>query len=295
MYCKNCGKELKINDSFCEKCGTKHENQNTQSQMNSTKRKNKKWLIILIISIITFLICVGILLVGLIEKTFSRYNGELHEYGDFINYVDNLECDFNDKKYSCNLKNKYEKVSDVIDFDEENQETRTITFKIKGTDLIFSVKSYLQCTSGIDDGCFKYTYQLSDNFQNAAFDYYITEYNKIIGYDNKYCDRLENSCINGTFNIKSYVDLEYVINYMNGFIDYANNIDFKFISEYESFNINFEKISESGSYYRLYLFFDIVNDKYTYKFKDEYMPADGNIETYIENYMNENKIVLEEV
>ena len=294
MYCKNCGKQLKANNNFCEKCGTKHEKHNTQSKMKSTKRKNKKWLlIILIISILAFLIYGVIILVGLINKTFSRYNGELHEYEDFINYVESLDCDINDKEYSCNLKNKYEKVSDVTDFDKENQETRTITFKIKETDLIFSVNSSLHCTSGIDDGCFKYTYELSDNFKYAAFDYYITEYNEMINYDNRYCYQLKDNCINAAFNIKSYSDLEYVINYMNGFINYVNTLDFKFIDEYENFNINFEKTSKSGSYYSLYIDFDIVDNEYTYKFKNEYMPADGNIETYIKNYMNENKIVLE--
>lgn len=274
-------------------CETKLEGQNEQSQTSSSKRKNKKsLLIILIIFILAIFICVGVLVVNFIKKTFSRYNGELHKYEEFIDYVDNLEYDFNGKEYSCNLKNKYEKVSEKIDFDKENKKIKTITFRIKGTDLTFSVKSFLECTSGIDDSCFKYTYKLSDDFTYRAFDYYISEYNKMIGYNDKYCHSVENSCMSGAFNIKSYDDLEYVINYMNGFLNYANTIDFKFMDRFSDFNINFEEISKSGSYHSFYIKFDIVDNKYTYKFEDKYMPADGKIETYIKNYMDANKIIL---
>ena len=158
--------------------------------------------------------------------------------------------------------------------------------------MTFSVKSLLECTSGIDDSCFKYTYKLSDDFTYRAFDYYISEYNKMIGYNDKYCHSVENSCMSGAFNIKSYDDLEYVINYMNGFLNYANTIDFKFMDRFSDFNINFEEISKSGSYHSFYIKFDIVDNKYTYKFEDKYMPADGKIETYIKNYMDANKIIL---
>lgn len=297
MYCKNCGNKINDNDKFCTNCGTAQEMQKKYTNLDNPKYKKKKWLLIIfIISIITFLMYGVIILVDLTGTIFShmgRYSGELHEYKDFINYVENIKCDINNKEKSCNLINKYEIVSDESSFDDNNKEIRTITFKIKNTNLIFSVKSAYHCTSSLDGSCFKYSYQLSDDFKYSAFEYYIEEYNKKVGYNNNYCYKITDDCVSGWFKIKSYADLKYVIDYMNGFLNYINNLDFKFIDKHKYFNISFEKTYENGANYSLGIYFDIVDNKYTYKFRDEYMPVDRNVETYIKNYMNVNEISLE--
>lgn len=278
----------------CPNCGTKNEMPNIPKYKKNYKKK--KWFFIIVIAL--FYIG-GILLIikwiGNVANKMSRYNGTLHQYEDFIDYVDNLECNINDKKYSCNLKDKYEVVNEETGYDDGNKETKTLTFKIKNTDLEFSVKSAYQCTSHFDASCLKYTYLLTDDFKETAFNYYIVEYNKMIDYNNEYCYQLTDNCVNGWFKIKTYSDLEYVINYMNGFLDYINKLEFKFVCEYgESFNINFDKAYENNEYYNsISIYFDVVDNKYTYEFEDEYKPEDGTIETYIKNYMNAKGITLE--
>lgn len=222
--------------------------------------------------------------------------GNIHEYEDFINYVDNMECNINDKNYSCNLKNKYQVVSNKNGYDELNEKTRTITFKLNNTDFEFDVISSYGCSGHLDGSCFEYTYELSDSFKGSAFDYYINEYNKTIGYNNELCYKSSSdSCYVGWFKINNNNELMYVINYMEGLLNYLNNLDFKFVDAYENIAIYYDKKYVNGAHYNLSIYFDIVNDKYTYEFRNEYKPSDNSLETYIRNYMKDKEIVLEGV
>ncbi len=233
-------------------------------------------------------------------------HGKLHEYDDFINYVNNLQCGMNDKKLDCGLEGKYEVISNKTEnITEEDiryshgvvgSKKRILTFEIKNTNLTFDVLSRYVCTGDIDGSCFDYTYQLSDNFHYKAFEYYLNEYNKKVDFDNKlqYYSPGMGKYFSGWFDIKKQSELTYIINYMNGFLDYANSLNFKFIDDYEKFNIEFTEYKyENGANYNLSIYFDIdENGQYTYKFRDDYYPSDEKLETYIYNYMNAEKIVF---
>ena len=225
-------------------------------------------------------------------------HGKLHEYDDFINYVNNLQCGTNDKKLNCGLEGKYEVISDKTEnITEEDigyshgvvgSKKRILTFEIKNTNLTFDVVSRYVCTGDIDGNCYDYTYQLSDNFRYNAFEYYLNEYNKQVDFDNELTYSPEMGEYDSRrFNIKNQSELTYIINYMNGFLDYVNSLNFKFIDDYEEFNIKFTEYDD------LAIYFDIdENGQYTYKFRDDYYPSDEKLETYIYNYMNAKKIVL---
>lgn len=286
MECKNCKKDIKNSDRFCPNCGTITENKQIY-------QKTPKLSIIM--KVIVGLFSIGIISIIIMIINFFRpsYKGKIHEYEDFINHVESIDCNINNKENSCNINDKYEVVSDKYSLDEKRKKVRTITFKIKDTNFTFNVESYYQCTNNFDGACFEYEYKLKDNFHYSAYEYYINEYNKMIGLDNKYCYKIkDNACEFNTFYIKNTSDLKYVVNYMNGFLDYVNSLDFKFIPSYKTFGINFEKKHMNDVNYNLLIFFDIANDKYTYKFRDEYFPIDMQLETYINNYMKVNEITL---
>ena len=236
-------------------------------------------------------------------------HGKLHEYDDFINYVNNLQCGMNDKKLDCGLEGKYEVISNKIEIMTEEDDIRyndriadskkrILTFEIKNTNLTFDVVSRYVCTGEIDGSCIDFTYQLLDNFHNKAFEYYLNEYNKKVSFDSKlqyYSSGIRKYLV-GWFDIKKQSELTYIINYMNGFLDYANSLNFKFIDDFENFDIQFTENKygyENSLNYSLAIYFDIdENGKYTYAFKDEYYPNDKKLETYIYNYMNANGIIL---
>lgn len=296
MYCINCGNKLNDNDKFCANCGIMKD---VQKNYNKRGHKKMKWLLFGILALFVFFwIC---LFVTVLINFFSGrvlYEGKLHDTDDFINYVDNLMCETNNKKYSCGLKNNYEIVFDEYGKDENFNETRTMYFKLKNSDFVFYVKSAYHCTksASLDASsvCRKYTYDLSSNYRYSISEYYVEEYNKIIEYNDNLCYRNQNTdkCLSGYFYIDTYDDLYYIIDYMNRFLNYINSFDVKIIDNYV-FHLNFPKIYNNGANYSLYLYFDIVNNKYIYRFMDEYKPVDVNIETYLKNYMSANEITLE--
>lgn len=224
--------------------------------------------------------------------------GKIHEYDDFINYIDNMQLTLNDKSYSADLKNKYEVADDIQNVDGDGNKIRTITFKIKDSDLSFKVFSSLQCKSFIIDGSCAfgyYKYQLIDNYSYSVFTHYIYEYNNLINYNYDMCagwNNLKELCYDH-FLINSSDDLKYVINYLNDLLDYINKQDLRYITQNEKITILFAKTNEIGRRYSININFKIDNNRnYYFNFNDEYAPNDDELITYIENYMKANNIFL---
>lgn len=287
MECKNCKKYIKNSDRFCPNCGTITENKQIY-------KKTPKLSIIM--KVIVGLFSIGIISIIIMIINFFRpsYKGKIHEYEDFINHVESIDCNINNKENSCNINDKYEVISDKYSLDKKFKKRRTITFKIKNTNFTFDVESYYQCTNNFDGACFEYEYKLKDNFKISAFKHYLKEYNNTVGFDNKYCYKIEdNECEYNLLYINSISDYRYVVNYIDGFLEYINNLDFKFIIEnYPYFGMKFNKKETDLAYPSIYLNFDILDDKYIYEFDDEYFPIDMQLETYINNYMKVNEITL---
>lgn len=284
MKCKKCGENFKSNDKYCTNCGQ--------------KKKNNVLLIISIISSIILIFYVIIFIrIGRYLSSDEYYESikdqYVHEYDDFINYVETKTCG----KSSCNLSGNYEVVKQEDGRDGANKETRTITFKIKNTDLTFSVKSSRTC---LKDMCFKKWYELTDDYNKKATEYYFDQYNKSIGYNNEYCYMFDDKdeCNSSNLNVKNNEELEFVINYINGFVDYKNTLDIKFGSY---FSIYFPKIKFTNEYngeiynyyYHLYVDVDLVDNKYTLDFNEyECTSNDGTLKACIDDFMARNDIEL---
>lgn len=237
---------------------------------------------------IFIILCLVILLCGCGK-------GKLHEYDDFINYVENINLELNNNTYTADLKNKYEIINDVKGTDENNDENRILTFRIKNTDFTFDVSSSLQCgLLNIDGSCMK-KYKLTDHYSESAFQYYIFKYNDKIGYNYDMCTSWDTKemCYDN-FLVSTNNDLKYVINYLDSFINFINEQDLKFITDKENFNIYFDKTNEMGRRYSLNISFSIsTNGNYIFNFKEEYKPIDNKLSTYIQNYMNLENLYLD--
>lgn len=213
--------------------------------------------------------------------------GTVHEYEEFIDYVDYKDCEYS---VLCGLKDKYDVISDEEGTDKAGREKRTLTLKIKNTDLTFTVTSASVCTGSIDASCFEHTYELIDDYNLKASEYYLAEVKKSLNYNDELCDTTyANINCNYAFNIKTQEELNLIIKYMNQFLDIANSLDFKFIeSKQNYFYLTFDKTNYKS------LRIDIIykDGKYTYKYEDEYKPIDDEVSTYINNYLQEQNLFL---
>ena len=270
MNCQYCGSPIRETDNICQNCGRQ-----TYRGANKGKKAAVGFLAVYFGSGIIFFIVIVVIIIFAIRGW--QYSGHIHSEKEFTNYVDNLDCTVNKKEQLCNLKGKYEIVS-TKDGADKIGKTKTMTFKIKNTNLTFDVVSAYHCKDSIDGSCFGYQYRLSDNYKMKDKEYYVIEYNRTIGYNDQFCYSYNDSkCYELDFTIKSQADLKYVFDYIKGFIDYVNKLDIKIIDGY------YDSIS---------IYFDIDGDKYTYRFWDKYQPSDGTMETYVKNYLTDKGIEL---
>lgn len=221
-------------------------------------------------------------------------HGEIHEYDDVVVYVDNMDCGTHDKYVSCNLFGKFELVDTNDEIDYKDDPVRTFTLKHKEDGFSFDIISSYSCTNGlsIDGSCYDYTCYLNGyDYYEKAEKYHINKFNERFDYYNKmhnysynfYDDYFER------FNVITVDELYFVIDYFNSYLDYVNGLDYKFFDDkYLPFSIHFLAYSHGCP---LYVDLD-ENNKYIFKFDDEYYPDDGKLETYIYNFMNKNGINL---
>lgn len=226
-------------------------------------------------------------------------HGELHEYDDFVSYVNNMSCSVNDKFVPCNLRDKFEVVHIYDDVDYKGDPMRTYTFKLKDDDFSFDVISSYSCTDGlsIDGSCYDYTCYLDgyDYYEKAQI-YHINRFNEEFDLNNKlknYSYDFYDTSIDSQkrFKVRTVDELYFVIDYFNSYLDYANELDYKFFG----FNYSLPFAIDFANYGHVFGGFDVgldENNKYIFKFRDEYYPNDGKLETYIHNFMNKNGIYL---
>lgn len=76
MYCKQCGKLINDNSVFCEYCGTKVDNVNTNSGSSSTNtpKKNNVWALIGWGTLAFFLPIIGFILFIILRKEKAKRN-----------------------------------------------------------------------------------------------------------------------------------------------------------------------------------------------------------------------------
>ena len=216
------------------------------------------------------------------------------KYDEYISYVDNMECNTGHGTTSCNLKGKYE----VIEDNHNSKEKPYVLFKIKDTDLTFKVFRTVSCGSIDGTGCFNKKYSLDTNYQYNATDYYLKEYAKKM--NNTYCLEIGKNCHYTYLDvIKTKKDLKDRVKYLEGFLTYINSLDIGVIDYLGHIGVQFDKnIKENAkSNVTLTIYFKYENDKYDYVLaygkEKKYVPEDGKLITYIENYMKDKNIIVE--
>lgn len=273
MYCSKCGREFKPQEQFCEACGNRRE-----VQVNIKKNNNvlKVMGAVLICIILSSAVCYYFIM----NKT--------HTFSEKAYYERALKVVNPDGKNG--LKNSdLEIVSEDIFKDSRNRKLKKITFKVKDTDFVFDIYPEYGCGNGgfcIDGscGCFIRKYHLVSNAVLGT--YFIEQYNKSINYDNRYCS---GNCYKTILYTNNKSDLMGIIDYLNGLLDYINNL-----------STNNKKLIKSNSSIAIQItnanYLDVAfveeNGIYHMKFDEDYEPADGKLETYVNNYLVSNNIYL---
>ena len=215
----------------------------------------------------------------------SCTKGSLHSEEELLEYADDIICNprTNEK---CNLKDKY-KVKKIQETDEE----RTLILKLNDIDLEFEVKSYPYCTGDIDGSCFTYEYRMTDTYSNKLFLYYIDEYNKTINYEMTQCNKNPNrETCNDYLIIRNKKELQEFIDYYKGFINYINKQEL--LLPTNSFGIDIEVDNAQYKSYHLNIGIELLDGKYYPVYYRDYAPLDGEVETYLSNYLYKNGIEL---
>jgi len=244
-----------------------------------------------ILMLLTILLIPFLLSGCYIKKTFK--------YDDYIKYLDNKNCDINDpQKAPCNLKGKYEVVSENLNLEKPYME-----FKIKDTDIVFKVFQTYSCSGTLDgSGCFGKKDVLRDNYNGNATRYYIEKYDEQIGVDSCREKFPDGKCYYTSLPaISTKENLKETIDYLNGFIDYINKLDYRVLERYTHFVSRFSSTTNpNGKEISISFYIDIDNNgKYVYRtyYKNGsnphlYEAEDGKLETFIDNYMREKNITL---
>ena len=229
-----------------------------------------------IIIVLTFvLLLVGCGLTPEEDKT-------LYSEEDMLEYVNNLESIRGER---VNLKGHY----DIVSRSEDK-----LVLRIKNTNLEFEVWQTFECVQGYYSKmglCDKKAYRITTNYLAKAEEYFISEYQKQINYDNKYCYKQfeDKECNKRYYNIDNKEDINNLVNYFDNFLIYLNNqVKSNIISDYiVDFNIN---IVFHGDSYQV-LFLDIIKDNglYHYSFASkDYDTGNNRLLDYINNYINTN-------
>ena len=232
------------------------------------------------------------------------YDGSMHSKEEFIKYVDNLDIG---KDYKLNLKGKYEIVSDTILKDKENHKYRKMDVKIKSEGFTFSVYSGYICyrwAGGIESKgrCNAKHYELYNNYNIVAHDYYFKKFNDSLGYNENFCGSIAVNCKQldqRNYIIKNNQDLSELFGYFEKLYSYLKSIKYPFVSYSGSHNVKFDGYKQD-----LYIAWKFLDNNYALELSlynltdgrvsyDNEMIKDINaLKDKINNFINYNLIDL---
>lgn len=188
---------------------------------------------------------VKIFILVLISLIICGCQDDVHKYEDFIEYIDNMNCNINsnESEIPCTLKNKYEIISDETITDPHDYRTskqpkiRTMKVRIKNTDLEFEVVSRKN-TSEIPTPA----YILSDNYYESMSNYYYNKY--IYLFQNNLFKKTYNDSLWFSINISTKQNFDDLISYLSQIQEIIKNdnmkYNFKVPVDYK-FHITFNK------------------------------------------------------
>ncbi|MBR3116924.1 MAG: hypothetical protein IKF36_03510 [Bacilli bacterium] len=221
---------------------------------NNYNKKNKMNRVIMIIGIIlsTIVLLITVFIIGN-TFFFKTHFGSMHSKEEFIDFIDNSTITVNNKELPTNLKGKYTIVDEKVNKDYEGNDVKEITININNTDLNINVYSGSVCIKRISlegKNCRSYKYKLYfGHFNDEVMNYYIDNYNRISNYKlNK----------DNFYHINSKNDLDQVINGIDGFFQYLNKLDYRFIDESKGFVLYFT--SDNNINGRISISYDIDNN-----------------------------------
>lgn len=139
MKCKKCNHDINKNAFYCPYCGNKIKNQDNIAIIVITS---------IILGGIGLVVFFFIALIGIRYSNSRKAISERNKYEEYIEYVENLSCNINQKNYPCDLKGKYTVIKD-----DSKGKTGIITFKINNTDITFNVISSVKCISELSYPC----------------------------------------------------------------------------------------------------------------------------------------------
>lgn len=225
---------------------------------------------------VILLVCIVLSLCGC-----SCSRAKTHSYNEMLRYVNNLKCtNVSGVDFSCNLKGNCEVISDESTGDDEGREIRTLTFQVNNTGLTFDVTSAYKPSVVLDGSNLQSSYQLFDNFEDRAFEYYIDEYSRSVGYNYELNNEFLGETVRSVFDIETQNDLDFALGYIDGFLGYVNGIDIKFISGRGVFTLYFPAREDS-----LHISWDYKNGEYEYYFYED-APADTSLKSYVDEYLD---------
>jgi|GEM_PF-5844926 len=261
--------------------------------MNS-KTKRKYILILLMLS-------VGFILNGCLNE--PKKTGELHTQTAMLDFIDNLNCGdvikneedkiTNDPLLSCKLKDKYVVVSEELSSNDLGK-VKTVYLELIDYELKFSVTSKYSCVKGCTELDPVFTrvlaYTISTDYRHKAADYFIRKYNEENGIPScltKYED-LE-FCY--TYQINTKEEITTAAQYLNGYVEYLNNLDFRALAGWNNFSIEFpSKTYASGVVYNIGIDIALVDGKYVLETAGKNGVVITDLTEYLLNYCEQEEI-----
>ncbi len=186
MFCKNCGKQLPEESSFCPYCMTKFTKETPVEPIQKKKTINKKAIIIAAVAV---LLVVALLVVGLfIPKGFVGGNGnnnsgktENSTISDGKNGTDNVKSPADDKSFGFAMRQTHTNASDLSDKEKLVLDYFNGDFFDISYDALESNHKYLK------DAKAKFSGTVREISENKGNDYIlIVEYGTHLGFDDVY-------------------------------------------------------------------------------------------------------------
>jgi len=249
------------------------------------------------------------LVIGLIVSTtgcsmYPKLEGKINTKEEMLDYIDGLSCGDLENNFansqdtssttsnpiiSCNLKGKYDVIGEE-DVQDIYGNTRNIYLRLKDYDYEFVVFSKYTCVQGCEYNfvfSLAYAYTITTEYHKGASNYFIAKYSELN----------EIACCfdpdsNYSYLINEKDEVAIIAEYINGYIDYLNNLDIKTLEKDAKITMYFTtRTYRNSSYYRLPIYILLLDGQYILvKSKYKSSTIITNLKDYILEYCEENDV-----
>ncbi len=208
----------------------------------------------------------------------KKENEEIKTKEELISYFEDVTCIINmddegNKSYiSCDYKDKYEITDEEVIDGTDQVESRFLQIKLNDYDINFEVFSIYDCASLVSSSICKERH--GSNYDIIINDYFTKKYNK-----SKKVNEEE------ILTVKNEKDVKKLASYLNGYLEYVDNLNSKdtiIPISYKIVSIIIADQTLSLNIYRndqKYFYYIVGNDR---------IEKIENVEEYLMNYYKEN-------